>query len=166
MLDSNSAFFRAITKLGFETNSYTTAISIFSGDQPTEEYIESYVSPTQYDISSIIANLDPSSVLLGNIGFETQITSEYEGDDDFVIPLSDSLNEITVKASGTATWFLMYAIVKNVATDVSQTASLFSFQVILGTVGDLGSGADLELPESSLDINKDYKCSDIKISLI
>lgn len=166
MLDSNSAFFRALTRLGFETTSYSTCINIYSGTVPTDEFIEQNVTGNLYDVKAITDSLPAESVLLGNLAFENSIVSEYEGNDHFVIPLSDSIREIAVKATGVATWFMLYSSNKLTNPDPSLETSINAYQIIIGTVGDIGSGADLELPESSLDLNKDYKCNDIVVSLI
>lgn len=166
MLDSNSAFFRAITASGFVTNGYSAGINIYSGDAPTDEFIEQHVSGNEYDIISMTNALPVSNTLLGTLGFESTINAEYEGDDHFVLPLSDSTREIVVKETGVASWFMLYSVPKALNDDPTSQSPLTALQIIVGTVGDLGSGADLELPESSLDINKDYKCNDITVSLI
>lgn len=166
MMDSNSAFFRALTYRGFVSNDRATCISIFSGTAPTEETIASFTSGDIYQVTSLLSAIEESSTLLANLTFEASITSEFLGDDNFVIPLSDSTRELIVKATGTASFFIMYAPLSNtVSLDPSESSGLSAYQILVGSVGSIGSGEDLELPDSEISLLKDYKCSDINVSL-
>lgn len=168
MLDSNSAFFKAMVSTGFDTPSQSFCIEIYDGTMPDDAHIlANQGALANYNVDEL-RNSFVGTSLLGAMGFETSIIAEDLGDDNLVVPLSDSVRELVVSKAGTATWFMLYVAVGSIGSgdDPTEVANLKAHQLLVGSVGTLGSGADLELPNAEIALDRDYKCSDINISLV
>ena len=167
MLDSNSAFFKAATKDSFLVTSHSVVIELYNGTMPDDALFldETHHSSNRYTMDTLKAALNPDNTMLAGLGFETNIIAEYEGADTIVFPLSDSVREFYVQSAGTATWFMMY-IHQGSVTDPSTATGLVAPQILIGTVGDIGSGEDLELPSAEIAVDRDFKCSDVVINLV
>ena len=100
------------------------------------------------------------------MAFETNIVAEYEGD-DIIFTLSDSLREFSTEVDGIAAWFILACTAGSYTEDSQFTdANMLANMLILGTVGDLGSGADLEIPNSEISASRTFKCGDLKFSIV
>lgn len=167
MLDSNEAFFRVATNQSFLTPSHSAVIELYSGTMPDDSIFldEANYSNNTFDMDKIRAALNVDNTKLAGLGFEPAIIAEYEGKDRIVFPLSDSTREFHVYEAGTATWFMMHFYPGDV-NDPDPINSMKSSQVIIGTVGDLASGEDLELPGATVSLDRDFKSSDVVINLV
>ena len=170
MLESNVEFFKQTNATALDATNTSFVLSLFSGDIPTDEYIEDTAktySNNYYDIIKIQAGLSEAQVHLASIAFEAAINAEYEGSNEVILPFSDSIREMSVLAEGTASWFLLYRAQSAFNADSHlDSNALYGPIVILGSVGDLESGADLELPNSEVSLSRTFKCNDIKFSIV
>lgn len=171
MISTNVDFFRASTWSNMSITTVSFCLEVFSGPMPGDDVFENpdfFTTSHVFNIQPLRDSLPVECVRLGVLAFETNIVVEYVNDSNAVIPLSDSVRELLVEQDGTATWFMLYASTANVPTAQSLSASttMQASQILVGTVGDIGSGADLEVPNSEVIATRDFKCGDVTFNLV
>lgn len=114
-----------------------------------------------------INDLSSYSSILPNIlvRFNTAIDRNGISMQDFRIPTVDTANPVVINseyvpadASGVATWFLLFGLNQSGG---SFTNSIVPF--IMGTVGVVGSGSDLEIPDNSIISGQAYRIIDLRL---
>lgn len=164
MLASNPELFRLVTQANLETNTSMT-MEIFNGTAPDDSIFQdpaNYEGPA-FDIDVLRTKLNVDNTRLAFISFENTLNANYLSATRFVFPFGDSARELQLEAEGTATWFMLYSA-NEVDVPINDTSTA-AYQVFVGTVGDIGSGADLELPLAEISFSKDLKCSDLIVNL-
>ena len=168
MIRTNLEFFQVATRQGFSSTNLGLVLEIFSGTVPDDSAItniDNHVGTFALDL--IRQDLPEDNERLGIMCFEPNIVAEYEGKSKVILPLSDSVRELFVEAEGTATWFLLYSSNQNTSPElVAKASNIRGYQLLKGTVGDLGSGADIEVPEASVSFDRDFKCGDVAFNLV
>lgn len=173
MIETNLEFFRKSNSNSLENISRSLVLEVYSGPIPDESFFEAdkHVSSNYYSVTSIRQDLGDLEgvVRLGSMAFESSIIAEYIGyTGDLVLPLSDSIRELVIEGEGTASWFLMYMSTDNypeAGSSVSDT-SILATMLILGSIGNLGSGADMELPDAEIVEDRTFKCGDLNFSVV
>ncbi len=74
------------------------------------------------------------------------------------------LNTATAVASGEATWFILRAE-GDTATSPSNAGDLVNVSALLGTIGVLGSGADVEISDVQIVAGQQYKSAGFLFSI-
>lgn len=169
MIETNIELFKETNDTALKSTNISFVLSIFSGTPPNDELIDASENrySNNYSITRIQAAMTEDQAMLASLSFEHSICAEYEGMNDIILPFSDSIREMEVVAEGTASWFMLYRAQSSYAGSNHLSAPLlYSPILIIGSVGDLGSGADLEIPGSVVATANTFKCNDIKFSVI
>lgn len=169
MLNSNVEFFKKTSETAMDANNTSFILDLFAGTAPTEAFIEGseFLKSSRYDMVSIYGALSEEQSMLATISFESNIKAEYEGSNTVVLPFSDSTREMAVLAEGSATWFMLYRSTASFAGENHiDNTDLLATMIMIGSVGDLGSGSDIEIPNSAIALDRAFKCNDIKFNLV
>ena len=84
------------------------------------------------------------------------------GTDLYEFKYSRSVQEFTkIRGDKVARWFLLY-VTPSTARDSDYA---IDSPVFMGSIGTLGSGADMEMEDVNIDVSKSYKPNDIRVQL-
>lgn len=169
MIRLNPAMFDQITYNNLGHTSFMNVLYVFDGAYDFDAIIQDAAnsSATGYDLASIIAQINSAgSNVVGQVGFEIGIIAERLNETNIKFPLSESVYEIEKLSNNPAGWF-MFAITNSGYSETSvQSKALTATQLFIGSVGDIGSGADMEIPGAAFDPNIDYKATDLEFELV
>jgi hypothetical protein len=79
----------------------------------------------------------------------------------YVTPVILSSAYVAAEASGTATWF--WWTVRNIPNSGNYSTGNTLHHQVVGTVGTTGSGADMELPSTSIVSGQNYRFLNLRI---
>lgn len=155
--------------------SFRKMLTVYDGPALTKEDIEaalySNVSGTgimmgairgQYNQSLLHAlALAKGATLRGYINYPTTVVPQILGANKLRFPLAENNTEMVKSAVGDCTWFTL-TILASAAT--LPTSSVATYFIGVGSIGDIGSGADMELLGSAIDSVTAVRANDIVFS--
>jgi len=169
MMRMNPAMFDQVTYNDMGSNTYMSVLYVFDGEYNFDELIQSAdkESASGYDFKKIYDEIIATGVnLVAQIGFETAIHAEKLNETTVQFPLSESVYEIEKLSENTATWFMFIPSHSAYSPAVVESKEFDASQIFVGSVGDIGSGKDMELPGSAFAADKDYKATDLEFKLV
>jgi len=126
-------------------NQYAPIFEVYKGTPPT-----SFTTFTNYSSRST------DLLFRINVGYNGSAIDETGASTTHKIyRVGKRLTEVTASGTGTATWFLLRA---------NSSTAFTSINAIMGTVGDIGSGADVEIANTSITSGKNYMSFGFPIS--
>lgn len=167
MISANVELFNATTYANLRLAHLPFCVEVYTGTMPSDDVFTNpdNHSGNDYSLDSIRSSLPEDCVRLGSLCFEADIIAEYAGN-IVVLPLSDSVKEMEVESAGTATWFMLYTSTSSTTNQITSGASFSARQMLVGTVGDLSSGSDMEVPNSEVTLDRDFKFGDVTFNLV
>lgn len=120
----------------------STRLVIFKGSVPS--------FPTLTDLSTRAADL----LILFNLPISTGSYETFSDSSNFRLKMGIKAVPQIASAAGTATWFILQF----------SSDDLVSYGAMIGTVGNTGSGADLEVPSTAITVGPLYTSSGIYIN--
>ena len=123
------------------SNDPGAAIRIMKGVKPT-------------DLSTLTGPTSRASDVLLSFKTTLNATGDFTPTVNWVNPVIVNTNYVAADASGAATWF--WWIVADATTTVHQ---------IVGSVGLIGSGADIEIPDVNLVTGNTYRILNLKLGI-
>lgn len=154
------------------SGAYRKMMAIYNGPMPTKAQFEaamfSTVAGSGIQFSTVrgqysLTLLNQWAVALGSTlkawcRYENTLQGHHIGPTKFRFPLSERAEEFTKISGGTVSWFL-FATCATAAVDM--TSSQPAYFVGIGTIGDVGSNADMVLAGSAIDMSKVLKGNDL-----
>ena len=144
-------------------------IMFFEGVMPTRAEYLAAVNPFRAggllsvkNVVDAMKNHDVSNDLLGYTFTSTTVKPKRLSPDRTSFPFSDSQAALTWKKDGTISFFVLF-IGNNVGTDLITANGVKS--VVVGTVGDVGSGADIEILGGNITQGQEYRINDVVLQL-
>lgn len=162
----------AMMNVNLATTAYRKMLTVYGGTPLTKADIEaalySSVSGTgimngttrgQYNQALINSlAIAKGGVLRGFINYPTTVVPQILGANKFRLPFAESNTEMTKVAVGECTWFTMTILA---STATGPTSSALVAMLGIGSIGDIGSGADLELLNSAIDNSVAVRANDL-----
>lgn len=164
----NQAAFDALTHEGFANNQFSDVLYLFDGTYNFDSIImdDQNTIGGWYDIKKITDAIEAQgSSIKGGMYFETTLHARRPNENTIVFPLSESTSELKQYSEGAVTWFMFIPSLVAINDGVLDSKAVKGSQVLVGSVGDIGSGADLEIPGATLSSSKDYKATDLVLTL-
>lgn len=168
----NPAMFDKLTYEGFGLTNYNSVLYLFDGTFNHNDILEDVLNAASsqangYDIAKVKSAIESAgSNVKGSFLFETSIIAERPNENLIVFPLSRSAVEMVKYSEGAVTWFLYARASSTVNQTKVEDGSYSAYQILVGSIGDIGSGSDMELPGAALSNDVDYKATDISINLV
>lgn len=166
MIRMNSDFYHSLTK-----DSYNEArdhiLTLWTGPVPTEEEIKAVINTgprTGYYVNDLIANMEgKGNVCQGYIKYSTSFrpTQSNEG---IVHELASRPEEFLVLNEDAVGYMILF--VADGSGIGIEPFSGVSAILITGSVGDIGSGKDLEIPTGALSSATTYKADDFVFNFV
>jgi len=151
------------------SDSQSHNIMFFEGVMPTRAEYLALVSPfrslgllSMSDLLNAIVSHDASNAILGYVYTAATVKPKRLSPDRTSFPFSNSQADLTWRKDGTLGFFVL-ALGPTVNTDLTTSKGVKS--VIIGTAGDVGSGADIELLGGNIEQNQEYRINDIVVQL-
>jgi hypothetical protein len=170
MININSAMFDQLTYNNFGSISYNGVMYVFDGTYDFDSIIEDESNTTGsfYNLGLILSDLEAAgAVRRGGIVFEKPLYARRPNENTVVFPLSESTSELTKYSEGNVTWFMYIRTYASVDTEAKlETPTFTGYQLVVGSIGDIGSGADMEIPGAAISNDKDYKVTDLVLNLV
>lgn len=166
----NQAMFDATTYNYFGENRSYSALMLFDGTYSLDEFLGSAASTSSGNfyllpiLQELAANTD--CTMKGYMWFEQSLVARRPNEDTVVFPLSESRRELEKESEGAVTWFMYVRSYNSISNSDITGGSLTAQQIIVGSVGDIGSGADMEFPGAALSNDVDYKATDLTLKLV
>lgn len=130
------------------SNYGASQIHIMKGTMPTD--LSTLTSFTQQS-ANILATFNPGTNAAGSYAPSTPYTTSIA---------NITTNYVAASAAGTATWF--WWLVRATSNQVYQNTPLFN--QIVGTIGTIGSGADLEIANTNIASGQQVRIYNLKVS--
>ncbi|MGL5012943.1 MAG: hypothetical protein ACRC6V_01465 [Bacteroidales bacterium] len=133
---------------------------VFSGPKPTKEQIASLVTNGVILSNSIksLGTLRLSAVYEPTVGL-VQVNQNLQS-----WPLGSANIDFTVHSPGEAHWFAFMMCATSINSP-SFSVNADTFQAYIGSVGDIGSGSEMELLTGIIETDRIYKASDFDIRI-
>lgn len=165
----NPAMFDQVTYGNLGHRSYMSVLYIFDGTYDFDDLIQNADKEDAqgYDFEKIYNEISAAGITtVAQIAFESNIHAVKLNENTVKFPLSESVYEIEKLSENTATWFMFIPTNNSFSESVMQTKALTASQIFVGSVGDIGSGKDMELPGAAFAVDKDYKATDLEFKLV
>lgn len=145
------------------TTSSKFGIILLDGVMPTEEVLIDKVNGTYYYMNTLAGKISGINSVKGVINYATDFRGEVDNN-QFKLELAKRLEEFELLEVGAVTWFMAAYCTSAVTAAQMKTFSFEARQLIVGSVGAIGSGADMEIPLGAIAEDTTYKSNDIKFN--
>ena len=145
----------------------THILLVWSGTVPTDEEINALKDVTPrlgYNFTTLISDFASAGrVCQGELIYATDFRSK-RNQDSLIQEFASRPEELKVKGEELLTFFTM-VVADGSGINLSNSSGTANM-IILGSIGDIGSGADLELPTGALDQDTTYKADDFTFNFV
>lgn len=147
-------------------------VYLFDGQQPTKTELNEFMSAT--DVKQLahwkafIESRSDTPKLIGELAAENLVNANFQNKERIVVPFAGDPTEMVVKQTGNPTWMIVQVVEKAAAQSDMYFDSWGSDVVIysiVGSVGAIGSGADIEIVDGEIVDGNTYKLNNLIINL-
>ncbi|QZE59659.1 hypothetical protein pEaSNUABM39_00079 [Erwinia phage pEa_SNUABM_39] len=152
---------------GSSSAANTTHIGLFNGTMPTDAQLSALITPIANAVtwsSATIAPFATATNFLGDLMCGAMpIVMDYDNN-VIQLPFSAQQNLATIATSGTPTWFMMRLSAASAAdTFAGFAGGGTGYVIIVGTVGDENSTADLKIVGGTVTAGQPLRLADMRI---
>lgn len=152
---------------GSNSAANTPHLALFNGAMPTDAQLMALTTVAANSITWTAAAIAPFATaanFLGNVMCGVMpIAMDYDNN-VIQLPFSSQQNLMTIATSGTPTWFMMrLSAAQAVDTFAGFSGGGVGYVVIVGTVGDENSTADLKILGGTVTAGQPVRASDMRI---
>lgn len=102
----------------------------------------------------------------GYFCFEPHLIARRPNENLVVFPLSESRVEMVKDSEGAVSWFIFAVPTTSAAEPNASSGDFNAMQIFIGSIGDIGSGKDMEIPGAAVSNDVDYKATDLTFELV
>lgn len=158
--------------MGSEAKEGRAAVFLFTGTIPTKAELNEFMSTS--DVKQLtnwkawMTAREDSPVLIGELSCEQLVNANFQSVEQIVVPFAGDPAEMQVRQAGIPTWMMVHVCEKGAGQSDMYYDSWGSDEVlysIVGTVGDVGTGADIEIVDGEIIDGNTYKVNNLVINL-
>ncbi len=164
MININADFLANVMKESFY-GAKSLHVHFFSGAYPTDEEIQVTLASTVYSMSLIQGVINANGgVQQGHITYASDIRSRHDAT-SIMMDLASRAEEISVHANDPISYFLMVYSNTSTSHATAKNLTYSAHQIMLGSVGDIASGKDMEIAGGLFAADTVFKINDIKFNI-
>lgn len=143
------------------TNQSKKILWVFSGTRPTKIQMEALIQANGTILSNSLKAL---GTLRLSCAYPATATVQQVNSSLKKWPLEALAGNYVIHSPGPATWFAFMYVQTNI-NEPTYTTNAAVYSAYIGTVGDIGSGSDIELLTGIIETDKLFRANDIEIRI-
>lgn len=147
-------------------------VYLFEGQQPTKyelnDFLSQSSSPTLEHWKSFIETRSDSPQLVGELVTENLVNASFQNNERLVVPFAGDPTEMVVHKTGNPTWMVVHSVVNSANQEdmyMESWGSDSTIYSVVGSVGAVDSGADIEIVDGEIVDGNTYKLNNLIINL-
>lgn len=147
-------------------------VYLFDGQQPTKSELNEFLSQGSdvkklSDWAALVDGRGDAS-LIGELVSENIVNANFQSNERLVVPFAGDPTEMVIHKTGNPTWMVVHAVMKS-ASQSDMYKDSWSNDIVIysvvGSVGGLESGADIEIVDGEIVEGNTYKLNNLVINL-